>query len=143
MSWFWRKFRFYLFIYLFFFISKLMFKNFQIRLDNLSQHKKWSFPLRISSVNVTKSSENCGFGHIYWRNPQRKTCAVYQQSWRKLMGQSKEKKQKWENSKNFDTYFSLIFNFYLLWLKSYFWKVDYLLYFFRDWNIQDGGSRKK
>ena len=27
-------------------------------------HKKWSFPLRISSVNVTKSAENCGFGHI-------------------------------------------------------------------------------
>ena len=26
--------------------------------------KKWSFPLRISSVN-----ENCGLGHIYWRNP--------------------------------------------------------------------------
>ena len=25
-------------------------------------HKKWIFPLRISSVNA-------GFGHIYWRNP--------------------------------------------------------------------------
>ena len=36
-------------------------------------HKKWSFPLRISSVNVTKSSGNCGFGHICWRNPQWKT----------------------------------------------------------------------
>ena len=32
-------------------------------------HKKWSFPLRISSLNVTKSAGNCGFGHIYWRNP--------------------------------------------------------------------------
>ena len=32
-------------------------------------HKKWTFPLRISSVNVTKSGGNCGFGHIYWRNP--------------------------------------------------------------------------
>ena len=30
-------------------------------------------PLRISSVNVTKSSRNHGFGHIYWRNPQWKT----------------------------------------------------------------------
>ena len=24
---------------------------------------------KISSVNVTKSAGNCGFGHIYWRNP--------------------------------------------------------------------------
>ena len=30
-----------------------------------SQHKKWSFLLTISSVNETKSAENCGFGHIY------------------------------------------------------------------------------
>ena len=29
-----------------------------------------SFPLRISSVNVTKSAGNCGFGHIYQRNPE-------------------------------------------------------------------------
>ena len=35
----------------------------------LTLHKKWSLPLRISSVNVTKSAGNCGFGHIYWRNP--------------------------------------------------------------------------
>ena len=34
-----------------------------------SLHKKWSFPLRISSVNVTKSPVSCGFGHIYRRNP--------------------------------------------------------------------------
>ena len=34
-----------------------------------SLHKKWNFPLRISSINMTKSAENCGFGHIYWRNP--------------------------------------------------------------------------
>ena len=33
-----------------------------------SLHKKWTFLLRISSVNVTKSSGNCGFVHIYWRN---------------------------------------------------------------------------
>ena len=30
-----------------------------------SLHKKSSFPLRISSVNVTKSAVSCGFGHIY------------------------------------------------------------------------------
>ena len=27
--------------------------------------QKMKFPLRISSVNVTESAENCGFGHIY------------------------------------------------------------------------------
>ena len=32
-------------------------------------YKKWSFPLMISSVNVPKSSGNCNFGHIYWKNP--------------------------------------------------------------------------
>ena len=35
---------------------------------NLTLHKKWSFPFRISSVNVTKSAGNCRSGHIYWRN---------------------------------------------------------------------------
>ena len=37
--------------------------------DEVALHKKWSFSLRISSVNVTKSTVNCGFGHIYWGNP--------------------------------------------------------------------------
>ena len=32
-------------------------------------HKKWSFPLRISSVNMTKFAQNWGVGHIYWKNP--------------------------------------------------------------------------
>ena len=27
-------------------------------------NKKWSFPLRISSVNLTKYAGKCGFGHI-------------------------------------------------------------------------------
>ena len=44
-------------------------------------HKKWNFPLRISSVNVTKSAGNCGFGHIYWRNLNRKTSFFVQ--WKK------------------------------------------------------------
>ena len=35
----------------------------------ITMHKKWSFPLSISSVNVTKSAVSCKFGHIYWRNP--------------------------------------------------------------------------
>ena len=40
---------------------------------NLSLHKKLSFPVRISSVNVTKSAVFWGFGEIYWRNPYWKT----------------------------------------------------------------------
>ena len=35
-------------------------------------HKKWSFSVRISSVNVTKSANSArfwGFGHINWRDP--------------------------------------------------------------------------
>ena len=39
----------------------------------MALHKKWSFPLRIFLVNVTKSAVNCKFGHIYWRNPYWKT----------------------------------------------------------------------
>ena len=35
----------------------------------LTLHKKWSFPLRISSVNVTKSAGDCGLGYIYWTHP--------------------------------------------------------------------------
>ena len=31
--------------------------------------KRFRFPLRISSANTTKSTGNCGFGRIYWRNP--------------------------------------------------------------------------
>ena len=41
--------------------------------------KKWSFPLRIPSVNVTKSAVCYGFGYIYCRNPSWKTsflCSV-------------------------------------------------------------------
>ena len=38
--------------------------------EKLHGTKKWSFPLRISSVNLTKSAFSCGFSHIYWRNLQ-------------------------------------------------------------------------
>ena len=34
--------------------------------------QKWSFPLRICSVNW-KFALSCVFGHIYWRNPRWKT----------------------------------------------------------------------
>ena len=32
-------------------------------------HKIWNFPLRIFSVYITKSAGNCGFVHVYWKNP--------------------------------------------------------------------------
>ena len=35
----------------------------------LTLHKKWSFPLRVSSVNGTKLVISSEFGYIYWRNP--------------------------------------------------------------------------
>ena len=38
-------------------------------LESLSLHKKWSFPLRIFSVNVSKFTVSCRFGHFYWKNP--------------------------------------------------------------------------
>ena len=31
-------------------------------------HRKWSFALRVSSVNMTKSAGKCGFCYIYWKN---------------------------------------------------------------------------
>ena len=53
-------------------ISSLI-KSTDLLLQVYVLHKRPSFPLKISSVNVTKSAENCGFGHIYWRNLERKT----------------------------------------------------------------------
>ena len=35
--------------------------------DKYALHEKWSFPLRISSANETKTAGNCGFGHVYWK----------------------------------------------------------------------------
>ena len=32
-------------------------------------HNYWSFPLRISSVNVAELAVSCEFGQIYWKNP--------------------------------------------------------------------------
>ena len=39
------------------------------RESTMNTAKKWSFPLKISPVNVTKSAVSCGLGHIDWRNP--------------------------------------------------------------------------
>ena len=46
--------------------------------EKVTLHKKWSFPLRIFLVNMTKSAVSCGFGHIYWRSPQWKTSIFVQ-----------------------------------------------------------------
>ena len=43
-----------------------------------SLHKEWSFPLWTSSVIVTKSAGNFGFGHICWKNPSWKTFFLVQ-----------------------------------------------------------------
>ena len=48
-------------------VTFIYFSN--LKLWNATLRKIWSFPLKISSVNVTKSAVSCGFGHIYWRNP--------------------------------------------------------------------------
>ena len=47
--------------------------HFKLAANYLTLHKKWNFQLRVSSVNVTRSTGNCEFGHIYWRNPWWKT----------------------------------------------------------------------
>ena len=52
----------------------IYFSNFWRSLDLLlttvtaKKKKKRSFLLRISPVNMIESTENSGFGHIYWRN---------------------------------------------------------------------------
>ena len=39
----------------------------------ITLHKKWSFLLRISSVNATKFAVSCEFRHSYWTNTKWKT----------------------------------------------------------------------
>ena len=59
--------------------NKANLQNFQNKdFKTLPLYKKWSFPLKPSSVIVTKAAGNCGFGHIYWRNPWWKTSFVVQ-----------------------------------------------------------------
>ena len=44
-----------------------------MRRTKRSLYEKQSFLSRISSGNMTISAENCGIGHIYWKNPYRET----------------------------------------------------------------------
>ena len=69
---------------------------------NHKLHKKLSFPLRIISVNVTKSSGNYGFGHITEEIPNGKPqfCAVrlyiFNHNYILIMGShTKVKSTKW------------------------------------------------
>ena len=49
------------------FIFRAIFLKFNI-FEVVTLHKKWSFSLRINSVNVTKSARNFRIGQMYWRN---------------------------------------------------------------------------
>ena len=62
---------FFLFFLLFFSCSLVLKRSITTKspTEIFVSHFEKMFPLRIFSVNVTKSEENCGFGHIYWRNP--------------------------------------------------------------------------
>ena len=46
-------------------ITHVLFNSFQTNIGFYSHHKKWSFRLRISSINVTKSSGNCESGFTF------------------------------------------------------------------------------
>ena len=43
--------------------------------------KNWSFPLRVFSINVTKSAVSCGFVRICWRNLQWESSFLVQCLW--------------------------------------------------------------
>ena len=57
-----------------------------------TQQKKWSFSLRIFSVNVAKSTVFCGFAYIYWKNPEQITSYFVQWS---LKGYSYKNIKNW------------------------------------------------
>ena len=62
----WRKYIEYLFTKIFFYDAS---EETISLLKVPSLPKKRSFPLRSSSVDVTKSAVHGGFGQIYWKNP--------------------------------------------------------------------------
>ena len=53
-------------------------KKFSMKTPHIT--KKWSFPLRTASVNVTKSARNCGFGHTCCKNSLYLFCYGYEKS---------------------------------------------------------------
>ena len=61
---FWHQFQ----LKIIFAVSNMIWYWWKLLCEVVTPHKKWSFPLRNSSVNVTKSAASCRFFHIYWRN---------------------------------------------------------------------------
>ena len=94
--------------------------------------KKWSFPLRNSSVNVTKSSISCEFGHICRRNPWSKTS--YFMQWHILSTSHFLKRRRYSGQKQILTIpdrwrVSFWNHIFLTLLLLYFLKVIFLLGF--------------
>ena len=58
--------------------------------------QKMEFSIKISLVNMTKSAENCGFGHIFKRNPYWKTSFFVQcDNWSFLAKLSAFRQSRW------------------------------------------------
>ena len=69
-----------------------------------SLHKKLSFPLRIFSLKLSKSTRNCRLGHFYWINLQWKTffflqwmCSHSQFLWTKSCWLRSQVRHAWRN----------------------------------------------
>ena len=108
--------------------------------------KKWSFPLRLSSVNMTKSAVSCRFGHIYWRNHNWKTSLFAQCKWYGSQKKNSKEVKKlyinWQSSNNwanleffrYNLEFFSIFSFFSfllhLLLLFFFSFLPFLLLFF-------------
>ena len=60
----------------------------QLRKLRIFEENWGKFPLRISSLNVTKFAVSCGFGHIYWKNPWCKNSFFVQCEFKRIRDQS-------------------------------------------------------
>ena len=38
------------------------------KINNIQNTQKWSFPLRICLINVSKSAVLCGYVHMWWKH---------------------------------------------------------------------------
>ena len=87
---------------LYFFIIKKIISPCRFWTSLFSKHwtKKGSFPLRIYSLNVAKSAESCGFGHIYWINLYWKTSFLWSERSCKVLQNIKETQTKIKSAKS-------------------------------------------